>query len=84
MYNTVPPDQKTEQGSEKTVLDQIDAVQHFGASWSRKGLRNAEQLLVKLLVDPFCLGDEPFVELGSKSVSSSTAVSNAFSGPLEF
>ena len=59
----VPPDQKAKQRSRKPISYQIDAVQHLGARRAGKRLRDAEQLLVDLLVDPFCLLDEFHVEL---------------------
>ena len=42
----LPPEEEAKDGSREAVVDQVDAVQHFGASRPRAGLRDAKELLV--------------------------------------
>lgn len=63
------PDQKAQNSRHEAATDQVDAVQHLGAGGPGQRLRDAEQLLEDLLVDPFCLFDEFLVELACEGVS---------------
>lgn len=59
----LPPQQEAEHGGKESILYQVDTVQHLGAAWSAEGLRDAEELLVYLLIDPFGLLHELVIEL---------------------
>lgn len=67
-WQALPPDQKAEECSETSAMDQIDAVEHLGAPRARNGLGDAEELLVYLLVNPFQL-DCKFVAELSNTIS---------------
>lgn len=42
----VPPQEEAEDGGEKAIMDEVDAVVHFRASRAREGLANTEKFLI--------------------------------------
>lgn len=62
-WQVIPPKQKAEHGGKESVLYQVDTIQHLGARRAAEGLRDTEELLEDLLIDPFCLLHEFVVEL---------------------
>lgn len=50
----LPPNKKRKDSFEYSAMDQVDAVQHLGASRTGEGLSDAEQLLVLFVSVSLC------------------------------
>ena len=44
-------------------MQEVNAVEHLGAGWTRNCLSNAEKLLIDLLIDPRCFSNIFVIEL---------------------